>query len=147
MSDYHRHDCIVRVGDRRYAANEVDCTFFRVSDADGMSDGDDDIASWRHSAEVLQSFKYWRPGLSAQAMKSANKLADGGSNTKTEDPNVVLTVLRIMKEREFLEAVAAGDDAKLAELAADERGAAMVSARLGGHQIGSIVMMCKEAAA
>lgn len=73
---------------------------------------------------------------------TANDLAqESYTGNKVDDINVVITSLRIVKERAFLQAVVDGDEREIADMDADERGATRFAKKLGGTNIGSTVLL------
>lgn len=129
-------DTMIRIRDRFYGVDSEANTFCRAKPVDGLAGGYD-----REKAQAIKRFRYWRPDLTEEQNEVANNFnTEETPEYLKGDVNVAITAIRIMKEREFLEAVAAGDEEKIAEIERDERGAAMLAEKLGGHQIGSTVM-------
>ena len=132
-------DFLVKIHDRFYHVDSKQQTFCRVNEDHHTNKPD----TYRDLAGFLLTCRYWRSDLTYMQNVAANAIADG-SVGESDNINVAMTGLRIIKEKEFLEAVAAGDEAKLGEIERDEALAAKFAAETGGHQIGSVVMTSEK---
>jgi hypothetical protein len=132
-----------KIRDRYYAVDFDKGTFYRAQPDSSIPDHPH---MYQQIAADLLSCKYWRSDLTYMQNVAANAIADG-SVGESDNINVTMTALRITKEREFLRAVAGGDEEVIAEIERDEAGAAIFARETGGVQIGSAVVHgVKEAA-
>ncbi|KWV49075.1 hypothetical protein AS156_16550 [Bradyrhizobium macuxiense] len=74
---------------------------------------------YREAAAELLTCSYWRDDMTEAQNAAAHAFADGG--TSGDNIRVIITGLRILKERSYLKAVADGDDELVAELDAHDR--------------------------
>lgn len=127
----------VKIRDRFYAIDAERETYFRVQPYDGYPA---DLERPQEDAEMLLTGRYWRTDLTDEQNAAANNIEETPEHLKG-DVNVATTAIRIMKEREFLEAVATGDEEAVAEIERNERAVAMLAKQFGGTAIGSMIVM------
>jgi hypothetical protein len=132
-------EVLAKIRNRYYAVNIDNGTFHRAQPDARVGEFPD------LSAEIATDIlgcRYWRKDLTEEQNATANDLAqESYTGDDVDDINVVITSLRIMKERAFLQAVVVGDEQEIEAIEADERGATMFSKKLGGTNIGSTVVL------